>query len=765
MKGWSVERKVFGGFAVALLVLVVVGSFAFYNGAMVISGHRLVRHTQEVLAQLGVTYSTVQDAETNQRGYLLTGEESYLAPYRADVQTVSSHLAILRKMTADNPRQNARVNELEGLIGLRLRTLEETLNVRETEGYEAAARIVSSGRGQRQMAAVRAMVADMEAEERRLLEERAAASDESSRGTIRASLVSVVLVGILLAIAYRVIKRDMAERKRTERALQESEERFRRLSNASREGVCIHEGGKILEVNKRVAEMFGYELDEVAGMNMWAFTPFEYQNAIMGKAMAEDETPYELVGVRKDGSVFPIEVSGQTVPYQGRDVRVTTTRDLTEQKHAEEVLKRSEREYRGLFENAHDAILLLSIKDEIVLDANAAACKLFGFAQEELIGMPAVRLSGDSARISNADARWLENGGTLQYEAVQYRKDGTEISLEITAAMVEYKGQRAYLRVKRDVTERKRAEEALRASEQKYRLLMEGATDSVVLIDRNGNYLEANDTACRTLGYTREEFLKLNMKQMVAPEELDARSLVEDRRAARKGLLVERTMLRKDGTRVMVEISSRLLDDGSVQAIVRDVTERKRAEEALQVLATQDALTGLLNRHEMDRVLSEEATRCRRYGRSMSLVMIDIDHFKSVNDRYGHKVGDEVLRWIGGIFRDNVRSTDRVARYGGEEIAAILPETDDVEARLVAERFRSTVAAQPFTYTTPDGEVVSIPITISLGVAELPSDAITADALLVAADNALYHAKRSGRNQVVSYSSSRDVVTGERVAS
>jgi diguanylate cyclase (GGDEF)-like protein/PAS domain S-box-containing protein len=358
----------------------------------------------------------------------------------------------------------------------------------------------------------------------------------------------------------------------------------------------------------------------------------------------------------------------------------------------------------------------------------------------------------------------LEGGGTVQFETVQYRKDGSEIALEITTAMVDYKGRRAYLSINRDVTERKRDEEALRASEQKYRLLMEGATDGVVIIDREANYIEANDTACKTLGYTREELLTLNMQQVIAPEELAVRSLMDDRRAARKGMLIERTLVRKDGTHISVEISARLLDDGSVQAIVRDVTERKRAEEALHVMATQDALTGLLNRREMDRVLQEEVSRCRRYERPVSLVMIDIDHFKSVNDRYGHKVGDEVLRWIGGIFRSDVRSTDRVARYGGEEIVVILPETGDMEACRVAERFRSLVAAQPFTYTPPDGETLTIPITISLGVAELPGDALTPDALVVAADESLYSAKRSGRNRVVSYRLSHLAATRQMVA-
>jgi diguanylate cyclase (GGDEF)-like protein/PAS domain S-box-containing protein len=746
-------------------VLIVVGSLTFYSTARLIGNDRLVAHTHQVLAQLGVTYSTVLEAETNQRGYLITGKESYLTPYRSAVANVNSHLATLRELTEDNPRQSARVTDLEGRIGARLGTLEEARKLRDAEGYDAVANMIAGGRGQRQMDAVRALVVDMQAEENRLLQERAEASLASARNTIRASIVCVLLVAILLTIAYRVIRRDMAERKRAELATQESEERFRRLSNASREGVCLHDHGKILEVNKRLADMFGYEPHEVIGMNMWAFTPFEYQSAILDKALIEDETPYELVGVRKDGSTFPIEVHGQTVPYQGRTVRVTTTRDLTEQKHAEAVLKQSEREYRGLFENAHDAILILAPEDEVVLDANAAACKLYGFTREEFVGMSARQISKDPERLSLSDAMLLEGGGTIQFETVQYRKDGSEIALEITAAMVDYKGRRAYLSINRDVTERRRADEALRASEQKYRLLMEGATDGVVIIDREANYIEANDMACKTLGYSREELLTLNMQQVIAPEELAIQSLMDDRRAARKGMLIERTLVRKDGTHISVEISARLLDDGSVQAIVRDVTERKRAEEALHVMATQDALTGLLNRREMDRVLQEEVTRCRRYERPVSLLMIDIDHFKSVNDRYGHKVGDEVLRWIGGIFRSDVRSTDRVARYGGEEIVVILPETGDMEACRVAERFRSLVAAQPFTYTTPGGETLTIPITISLGVAELPGDALTPDALVVAADESLYSAKRSGRNRVVSYRLSHLVGKRQPVAS
>jgi len=200
------------------------------------------------------------------------------------------------------------------------------------------------------------------------------------------------------------------------------------------------------------------------------------------------------------------------------------------------------------------------------------------------------------------------------------------------------------------------------------------------------------------------------------------------------------------------------LNMDEVLARVRDILEKQRLVmenrrllEEMSELAIRDELTGLYNRREMNRLLVEEANRSRRFGRPTTLVMLDIDHFKVVNDAYGHQVGDEVLRWIGQMLRENVRSMDRPARYGGEEFTIILPETPGDEAFVLAERLRQGIAAHPFTLSQDDGPALRIPITISLGMAELPSDADAEEALIEMADQALYEAKGRGRNCTVRY--------------
>lgn len=170
-------------------------------------------------------------------------------------------------------------------------------------------------------------------------------------------------------------------------------------------------------------------------------------------------------------------------------------------------------------------------------------------------------------------------------------------------------------------------------------------------------------------------------------------------------------------------------------------------ESVLKQLATRDALTGLSNRRVFQQLLETELGRSNRFKHDLSLLMIDIDHFKQVNDKYGHQAGDMVLKEMSQRLNKTVRNVDHVCRYGGEEIAIVLPETDAENAFQLAHKIRHVVSAYKFNI----GGDGMIPVTISIGVATCPTDAENDDNLISAADSALYTAKSSGRNCVRSY--------------
>jgi diguanylate cyclase (GGDEF)-like protein len=188
----------------------------------------------------------------------------------------------------------------------------------------------------------------------------------------------------------------------------------------------------------------------------------------------------------------------------------------------------------------------------------------------------------------------------------------------------------------------------------------------------------------------------------------------------------------------------------------RHLIDRRTTETALQMLADHDELTGLANRRVVNSRLKEESLRAWRYGHPLALIMLDVDHFKAINDTYGHLVGDAALAWIAEHLRTSVRSTDLPARFGGEEFAVVLPETTLQEAFGLAERIRQAVAAHPYRSTEPAAEIT---LTLSAGVAELTGGDRRLEpdvALIAAADNALYHAKHQGRNRTVSLSPALD---------
>ena len=190
------------------------------------------------------------------------------------------------------------------------------------------------------------------------------------------------------------------------------------------------------------------------------------------------------------------------------------------------------------------------------------------------------------------------------------------------------------------------------------------------------------------------------------------------------------------------EITPRLLERS-----LRYAVKLAESFEALRQLATRDELTGLLNRREFDRIIEEEQERARRFSDPLSLLMIDVDHFKAINDSHGHPVGDIVLREIARRMGTRIRTIDKVARFGGEEFAVLLVQTDRPAAVEVACRICAEIEREP-VIASPD---LAIRVTASVGVALLPDDAEDAAGLVAAADKALYEAKGAGRNRVVAF--------------
>ena len=180
-----------------------------------------------------------------------------------------------------------------------------------------------------------------------------------------------------------------------------------------------------------------------------------------------------------------------------------------------------------------------------------------------------------------------------------------------------------------------------------------------------------------------------------------------------------------------------------LNALEKSRDEIRRQNLELQVLATQDPLTHCLNRRAFFERFEAEFSRSQRYGHNFSCIMVDIDHFKSINDKHGHPVGDKVLQQVSNVLRECVRVSDVVCRYGGEEFCILLPETDTQGGIFTAERIRSTIASK---------SIFDIGVTVSLGVSSYDSDSDNPSELLNRADKALYAAKRRGRDRVVCYS-------------
>ena len=309
--------------------------------------------------------------------------------------------------------------------------------------------------------------------------------------------------------------------------------------------------------------------------------------------------------------------------------------------------------------------------------------------------------------------------------------------------------------------------ESLRDTQQKLKkiaalhaLVTQNSRDTILMVDSSGQPIYASPAIEKLTGWTPDETSGLGFVQMIHPEDLEhVAKVVSELRPGADSAVVEHRIRKRNGEYTWVEGSLRLIVGNAasatsgILAMLRDISERKAAEErlsvaynALEKLAVTDPLTRLANRRRLDQCLVTEWKRCMRERQPLSLLLLDVDLFKSYNDTYGHLRGDSCLKKIADAAASVVsRPGDVVARFGGEEFAIVLPNTSNAGAMEVAERVRTAVSSRRIPHS---GNALGY-LTLSVGCATvIPAQGQLLVALLQRADDALYQAKRNGRNQV-----------------
>ncbi|HET6202911.1 MAG TPA: EAL domain-containing protein [Planctomycetota bacterium] len=310
----------------------------------------------------------------------------------------------------------------------------------------------------------------------------------------------------------------------------------------------------------------------------------------------------------------------------------------------------------------------------------------------------------------------------------------------------------------RQIAERERLEEerpdeerALREVHATFESAFANAPIGMALVDMKGRWLQVNDALCRITGYPRESLKATTLPAITHPDDidLDTRFLRELLRGQIPNYQIEKRYRHAWGHYFWVLLTVSLVRDENGEPLhvisqVQDISERKELAGRLEHLVDRDFLTGLFNRRRFEQELAKEVDRISRYGGTGALLLLDLDHFKDVNDAFGHKAGDDLLKGVAGALKHRMRQTDVLARVGGDEFAVLLPQTDAEEAQFVADAIVKTVGQ----HVAMLGEQ-SIRATASVGIALF--DGMDAIEVFAVADLAMYEAKGAGRNRVSIY--------------
>lgn len=538
----------------------------------------------------------------------------------------------------------------------------------------------------------------------------------------------------------------------------ESEERFKATFDQAAVGIVhLSPTDQVIRANSKFCDMLGYSLDEMAGMH----TPdvCHPDDLTVGleyvEPLQKDEIQTCQIRRRyfnKAGNLIWLDLTVSVVRNTDRSIKyyIIVAQDVTEQQHQKEALEQQ----AHLLNLSNDAIFAIDANG-LIEYWNAGAERLYDYtAGEALHQAPASLLKTEwPLNVTSQDVTAIvRDTGAWSGELTHSDRHGQRHT--VLARFVQEKDSHGQhhrtLATMTDISDRRQYEAKLRESEARYRATFHHAAVGIAHVSLEGHWVEVNDKLCEMLGYTKAELENgMTFQDVTHPDDLKADNRLYDQ--TRVGLLdtynMEKRYIRCDGSIVWVSLTvSAVRDDHHdvqyVIAVIEEITSRRMAEEQTSYLANHDPLTGLANRAYFAKWLHDALADAQRSNLAVAVMVLDLDKFKFVNDNYGHHVGDMLLKEVANRLINCVRTTDLVARMGGDEFNIVLTHLNDPQdAEVVAQKITQSMA-QPFYF---DGKTLRT--AVSIGITLYPDHDENMSQLLKNADMAMYKAKMSGRNR------------------
>lgn len=556
------------------------------------------------------------------------------------------------------------------------------------------------------------------------------------------------------------LKQGMIDRSQAEEALAESENKYRILVENAPEPIITLDvqSEQIIEANQQAEALFGLSRDSLLSSGTMELSPeFQPDGRASDEAVRayiqqaeEGELPeFEWTIKNAAGQLIPCEIRLARLPDPQRILLRGTIIDISARKRAEGLQERLGR----ILENSSNEIYIFNADSLKFVQVNKGARDNLGYSMQELAKLTPPDIKPQFTK--QAFQKLLEplysgQQNMLTFTTEHQRKDGSLYPVEVVLQLSRQESPQVFVTTIRDISERIKAEQALRDSEQYNRMLFEESTIGLVLCRMNGDLVDANPAFTAILGRTIQETQKLNYWD-ITPEKYAAMEQQQLKSLEQTGQYgpYEKEYIHKDGHLVPVRLTGRILEKQEERFIwssVENISEHKRARARIEHMAFHDTLTDLPNRELLRDRVEHAINIARRDHTSLGILFLDIDRFKAINDSLGHDVGDQLLHQTAHRLNTVVREIDTVARFGGDEFIVVMEKVAnkaDIEvlARKITEHME-----EPFYIDSRE-----LFVTTSIGISVFPENSLEFEELISQADIAMYQAKESGRNNFKFY--------------